>query len=226
MEEQEIKRLTKYGKLYTLFERDKKFKVIDILNPKLDGITNIKEFIITEKIDGTNCGVVLTPDKQILIRKRSDVVEDDKQHHLYFEATNDVPFDKIKKYFEDSDALVIIFGEACGGNIQKVGQNYSLSPTFLVFDVKVGNSYLDWASLEKFCDEVGLKTVPRLSNRINISKKDLNIEGMKNLLLKYPKTNVKGGKGGDSEGVVVRSEPPLLNKFGTRMMFKIKFKDY
>lgn len=218
--DEELKSQTKYRKIYTLFERDSKFKIVDSLEPHLEGITNIKKFVVTEKIDGTNCGIVITPDKQVLIRKRSDFIKDDKEHHIYYEAINTIDLERIKDYFHDSEATITIFGEACGGSIQKHGTIYSDEPTFMVFDVQVNNSFFDWLSLKKFCSEVGLKIVPYLGDTI---LEKYTVEYMKNVLERCKKYLYDSEH---SEGIVVRSEPPLLNKFGQRMMFKLKFRDF
>jgi len=213
----EIRSKTKFSKIYTIFERDKKFKIVEgVINPKLVGIENIKKFVVTEKIDGTNCGIILTPEKEILIRKRSDIIEDDKQHHLYFEAIKEIDTKKIKDYFEDSNSLITIFGEACGDNIQKKGKEYGDKKHFRLFDVKVGNSFLDWDDLIKFSKATGIQMV----EWFKFEGKDILDY---NYWLKFLK-EVNENK--YVEGYVVRSRPALLNKFSERMIFKIKLKDF
>ncbi len=217
MKPKEIRAKTKYSKIYTIFERDKHFKIVKgVLNPKLDGIENIKNFVVTSKIDGTNCGIILTPEKEILVRKRSDIIKDDNEHHLYFEAIKDIDMQKIKNYFEDSKSLITIFGEACGDNIQKQGKTYGDTKHFRLFDVKVGDNFFDWNDLVKFSKATGIQLVEWKK----IEGKD--IFDYDYWLKKLQADN----KSKYVEGYVVRSNPLLLNKFGERMIFKIKFKDF
>lgn len=217
MENKELRSQTKFPKIYTLYDRDKKFKLIErVINPKLIGIKNIKEFVVSEKIDGTNCGIILTPEKEILVRKRSDIIKDDKQHHIYFEAIKDIDMQKIKDYFEDSNSLITIFGEVCGKGIQKNGETYSDKPTFRLFDIKCGNSFFDWDDLLKFSKFTGIDMVKWFKFE---GKNILDYNYWLNLLKEANKTKYV-------EGYVVRSYPALLSKFGTRMLFKIKLQDY
>jgi len=217
MEEKEIRSQTKYHKIYTIFDRNKDFKVIEgVINPKLIGIENIKGFIVSEKIDGTNCGIILTPEKEILVRKRSDIIKDDKQHHHYFEAIKDIDIQKIKDYFADSNSLITIFGEACGKGIQKQGETYSEKPTFRLFDIKCGNSFFGWNDLVDFSKSTGIPLVKWFKFE---GKNVLDYNYWLNLLKEVNKKKYV-------EGYVIRSRPALLNKFSTRMIFKIKLKDF
>ncbi len=216
MENKEIRTKTKYRKIYTLFERDKNFKVINgVLNPRLEGIKNIKDFIVTEKIDGTNCGIVLTPEKEILIRKRSNIIKDDNEHHHYFEATKNIDFQKIKDFFIDSNSLITIFGEVCGDNIQKMGKEYGSIKHFRLFDVKVGDNFFDWRDLIKFSKATN---IPLVKGEKFDGREILGYDWLKKLQIDNKKSYV--------EGYVVRSNPLLLNKFGLKMVFKIKLKDF
>ncbi len=213
----ELKSKSRFPKIYTLYDRDSKFKLIEgVINPKLIGIGNIKKFIVSEKIDGTNCGIVLTPEKEILVRKRSDFIKDDKGHHHYFEAIKDIDMQKIKDYFEDSNSLITIFGEVCGKGIQKQGETYSDKPTFKLFDIKCGNSFFDWDNLLEFSKFTGIEMVKWFKFE---GKDILDYNYWLNLLKEANKTKYV-------EGYVVRSFPALLSKFSTRMIFKIKLKDY
>ena len=214
---EELKSQTKFPKIYTIFERDSKFKLIEgVINPKLIGIENIKGFVVSEKIDGTSCGLVLTPEKEILIRKRSDIIKDDKEHHIYFDAIKDIDTQKIKDYFKDSNSLITIFGEVCGKGIQKQGETYSDKPTFRLFDIKCGNSFFDWDNLIEFSKFTGIEMVKWFKFE---GKNILDYNYWLNLLKEANKTEYV-------EGYVVKSRPALLNKFSTRMMFKIKLRDY
>jgi|TARA_Y100000310_G_scaffold140352_2_gene139800 hypothetical protein len=224
----ELNPLTKYPKLQTLWERDDKFKVVEgNLNPKLEAIRNIKNFVVTEKYHGTNLGIVITPDKEIYVRKRSKIIaralpsagtweyyETLNNIKHYLSCFDNVDFKKILSYFEDSTSLITIFGEGVGKGIQKHWQTYTDDKDFIVFDIKCGNSFFDWKSLRGFCKGTGLRNVVCHKFTDDILKynweKDMKI--------------INTGR--FFEGYVVRSEPPMLNQFGARMMFKIKHFDF
>jgi len=217
MEKEELRSQTKFPKIYTIFDRDKKFKAIEgVINPELIGIENIKGFVVSEKIHGTNCGIILTPEKEILIRNRNNIVKDDDENHHYFEAIKDIDIQKIKDYFKDSKSLITIFGEVCGKGINERGETYSDKPIFRLFDIKCGNNFFDWDNLIEFSKFTGIKMVKWFKFE---GKDILDYTYWLNLLKEANKTKY-------IEGYVVRSRPALLNKFSTRMIFKIKLKDY
>ena len=54
----------------------------------------------------------------------------------------------------------------------------------------------------------------------------MNHKGCLELLNSTKKTLLKEGTGGKSEGLVYKFEPVLLNKYGERLIFKVKFKDF
>jgi len=224
----ELNRLTKYPKIQTLWERDSNFKVYEgHLNPKLSSLGNIKNFILTEKYHGTNMGIVITPENRIYLRKRSTIIAilhdgvwlpiqcSEKDIFHYTQCVKDVNFDKIKEHFADCEHITIIFGEGVGVKIQKNGEVYTDSYDFVVFDVKCGNSFFDWRSLTDFCKEVGLRS----ANSTEQWNDDILKCNYKDILRARNKERF-------FEGYVVRSEPPMLNGFGARMMFKIKQRDF
>ena len=239
MEQKEIIELnsqTKYPKILSLWNRDEKFKVVPgSLNKKLEGLKNIKRFLLSEKYHGSNLAAVITPDKQVFLRKRSAIIaqynttftlKDEKPEHSwnyfdkpnnikqYIDCVKNVNFNRILKYFEDSKSLITIFGEGVGKKMQKEGSTYTTDSDFIVFDVKCGNSFFDWRDIIDFCKETGLRQV--------------NWENFKGDILKFDwkKELIKRNKKRFFEGFVVRSEPPMLNQFGMRMLFKIKMEDF
>ncbi len=231
----ELNSATKYPKIQTLWERNSNWKVISgKLNPKLEALKNIRKFILTEKYDGTNLGIVITPEKEVYVRKRSTIIArwlgfnsgdilarfvtiDQNLNNIkyYLNCFKNIDFNSILKWFEDRKSLITIFGEGVGKKIQKHSEVYTDDYDFRVFDIKCGNSFFDWKSLTEFCEETRTKHVaycPFLGD--DIIKWDWEEELEEANKDKY------------FEGYVIRSEPPLLNQYGARMMFKIKLKDF
>jgi len=223
----ELNRITKYPKIQTLWLRDKNFKAhIGHINPKLESLKNVKNFILTEKYHGTNLGIIITPEKRVFIRKRSAIIAERFSDNVfarmpdqtnithYIDCVRNIDFDVVLNYFEESKSLIIIFGEGVGKKIQKEGETYTNSYDFIVFDVKCGNSFFDWKSVIAFCKKTGLRCANSTEQWDDILK--CNFEAI--LKARNKERFV--------EGYVVRSEPPMLNQFGARMMFKIKYKDF
>ena len=222
----ELNAMTKYRKIYTLFERSKDFKVIEgTFNEELKGIRNIKNFVLTMKIDGTNCGIVLVPsekgfpDVQVLVRKRSKIVQDDQEHKIYFDAVKSLDLTKAIDFFNGSKNVVVLYGEVCGKGIQEEGHTYSDKPVFKLFDIKCGNNFFNWRDLLEFSKVTGVPTVKWL-HPTALHNGDVFDYNMWKKYLEQLNTKKY------CEGFVVRSEPLMFNNFGERMIFKIKWKDF
>jgi len=65
--------MLKYPKMETLFVRDENFKVTNKI--RCPEFANIKEWLVTEKIDGTNIRIIYTTEGKVLIRGRTDVAQ-------------------------------------------------------------------------------------------------------------------------------------------------------
>lgn len=102
------------------------------------------DIVLTEKIDGANCRIILFPESQYLIGSREDL--------LYFrndlivnpsmsivETVKRIAEDSIRPLWKHLDQTVMtIYGEVYGGKTSSNGKNYSNGKTgFRVFDIAV-----------------------------------------------------------------------------------------
>jgi ATP-dependent RNA circularization protein (DNA/RNA ligase family) len=205
-----------YPKIQTLFERDEKTHKVfpDKLRNPVYGI--FKKWQFTEKIDGTNIRV-MWQDGKLKLGGRTDNanIPADLVQLLY--ETIDVQ--KLRDTFGDTP--VIIYGEGYGAGIQK-GGGYSKTKQFIVFDVLVDNKW--WLSWGNTCDiaaKFRLKTVPfvgeiTLEEGIEIVK-----NGFDSILAKE-----NTGEIVQAEGLVGRTVETLFDKKGSRIIIKLKTRDF
>jgi len=222
MEIEELNDFTKYDKFSSPFKKDERFINTEELSQKLpDG-----SWIITEKIDGTNIRIILTkPDdegnREVHIGSRKLILnKSDKGSKVYLDCIEEINLNKIQEYFKDVDSTVIIYGEGYGAGVQK-GGIYSSKKNFRVFDIRIGKAYQDFSYVKKVCIDNQLNLVPVIDE-----KEFLTYEECITRLKQTSHTYIKEGTGGRPEGFVYKFEPVLLNKYGERLIFKVKYKDF
>ena len=220
----------KYPKIETLFVRNEKTHGVEqeiIRRPEF-GIP--KWWYVEEKIDGTNCRVILDGDGSSTIRGRTDAATWNPKVLVQLEAIFDL--DTLKEVLWrgcEGDVVkptVILYGEAYGPKIQK-GGNYRDDVSFRLFDVLFVNpvGQKTWLNRDSVCDiaeKLGIKTAPYLG--------DWGIHEIVDLVKGGATSVVSEREGGNKEyqmeGVICRTEPLLLMKSGKRLMFKLKTKDW
>ncbi len=222
MELSEINEFTKYTKFSSPFVKDEKYLNIDELSQELP----IGNWIKTEKIDGTNIRIILTkPDeegnREILIGSRKLILnKEDKGSRQYLDCLKEVNLNKIKEYFEEIKSTVVIYGEGYGAGVQR-GGIYAKDKNYRVFDIRIGLAYQDFEYVKKVCIDNQLNIVPIFSNVDEITYQEC-LESLRH----FDGTLINEGCGGVPEGLVYKFEPVLLNKYGERLIFKIKRKDF
>ena len=97
----------------------------------------------TVKLHGTNAGISFDPstnELQAQSRNRVITPESDNAGFAFFVESNK---EELIEWFKSQhfDEVVTVFGEWCGGNIQKGVALSQLSKMFVVFDIKVGDYY-------------------------------------------------------------------------------------
>lgn len=239
---------TEYHKISTPFKRHfdgpDKGKLImgDWAVPELEYLAG-NEWEFTEKVDGTNIRISLLRStlinsgleidyagrtdnanipKHLLAALDTLFVEPDRMHH-------------IEMWMEDHRLnQVTLYGEGYGPKIQKGGGNYRSDASFVLFDVKIGDFWLDRANVNDVAEKLGIDSVPvigrgTLYEAINIVKYG------------YAKTSITFGENpkhygmgrldsqwGDfeAEGIVARPTVPLFTRQGNRIITKIKGVDF
>lgn len=207
--------MKEYHKIEGLFERNPETKKLEegkFRNPIIEYLKNNKwEF--TEKIDGTNIRVIWdghrvsfygrTDKSQIPAELTNRLIE------LFGGNNNEELFEQ---KFGEKPAMLI--GEGYGGKIQ--GKNgYSKKEDFILFDVIVGESYLNRESVNDIARHFQIKSVPII------------LTGTIKEGIDYVKTKPDSAVGNEkSEGLVGRPKFELNNNIGRRIIAKIKVRDF
>lgn len=208
----------KYPKIETIFERDDNFKVTDKI--RLPEFENIKNWLITEKIDGTNIRIIYTPDDKLLIRGRTDKAS--IPTFLLEELQKVFTVEKVKSILDNPiEKGLCLYGEGYGARIQKGGGNYNKGNSFRLFDVWIDGWWLEWDSILEVAGKLAIGTVPDFCIR--------DIESAVNVVKNEPMSVVaeeENGKFVPIEGIVARAYPMMLFRNGIPIKWKLKVKDY
>jgi len=211
-----------YPKIETLYNRGDNFKV-DTTAIREAEFELIKRWLVTEKIDGTNIRVTWHSDtKQVTLGGRTDNALIYSPLVTYLHKIFTV--DKFSEIAEFADSDVILFGEGYGPKIQKGGGNYRADVSFRLFDVRVGDWWLEPVTMSDVASCLGCSTVPshgfiedlpRSADELRLITGNISAT-----------STADGGPGCQPEGIVARPWPLLLDRAGRRVMWKLKFKDF
>lgn len=209
----------KYTKIETVFERD-----IEGTKKLIEGryrdesVEYLKDnlWIGTEKIDGTNIGVVWDG-YNVTFQGRTEKATIPpflltRLKEIFNNAETEQVFEQL---FEEKQ--VILFGEGYGNKIQKRGKDYCENNKFILFDVFMpqSNLWLERDSIEQIAKAFGIECVP-------IVFKGTIDEG-----IQFVKTKPKSTIGAaDMEGIVCKPAVDLLSRDGKRLIVKIKVNDF
>jgi len=211
-----------YHKIKTVFNRDPETNYKTLIEgqfskPEFGYLAN-NEWYWTEKIDGTN----------IRIQYHAPIpIEDSRLEFKGKTDRADIPpflltkleeiFDSQQEYFDKKfDSDVCLYGEGYGAKIQKGGGNYIPDGVgFILFDIRIGNYWLERNNIEEIGIELGLNIVPivgrgTLTEAIKMVKEDYH--------------SMVGDR--MAEGMVIKPKVELYNRYGERIITKIKHKDF
>ena len=147
--------MTQYPKIRNVFERDR------VTNKLIDGAWTLPEFKLladipwecSEKIDGTNIRVM-----QGEFRGKTDSAQ---IYGPLATRLNDLfPREKFADYFKDNAATTCMYGEGYGAKIQKAGANYRSDVDLILFDIKIGEWWLEREDILKAAEFFGIDAVP------------------------------------------------------------------
>lgn len=224
-----------YPKIQTLYPRGSDFKVATEQTrfPEYDMIKP-KYWLYTEKVDGTNIRVILTPEGEVLIRGRTDRAQFSamvmERLQSFFPQTH------VKRVFGPTERShgVILYGEAYGPKIQK-GGIYREDVGFRLFDVAVGRWWLRWddvvdvaSKLQSYHDgEYPIAAVPTLPRPRRLPQSQSDVMNLfTDPLGSLVAFSDSGRKYVAPEGIVARTDPYLFDRHGLPVRWKLKLKDF
>jgi len=205
--------MKEYHKIETIFERDMvSNKLIEgkYKKPEFEYLAS-SQWIGTEKVDGTNIRIMWNG-TDIKIGGKTD----NAQIHKDLIARLEELFYTKKEMFIEKfgEKQVCLYGEGYGAGIQ-TGGVYRATKDFVLFDVLIDEYWLDRGNVQGIADMFGVDIVP-------IIKQGTLLE-----LVELVKSGFKSSWGDfTAEGIVARPMVELTNKFGERIITKIKYRDF
>lgn len=213
--------MKEYHKIQTVFKRDERTKRIiegDYTLPEFEYLKD-NTWVFTEKVDGTNIRVMWNGESVVFGGKT-----DSAQMPVFllyklqelFEGT--AKKELLKETFSSPEgpAQVCLYGEGYGAKIQKGGGNYNPKGVdFVLFDVKIGDWWLQREDVAGIAQKLGVGVVPIVGKGMLTDA----IEMTRNGIISF---------WGDfhSEGLVCRPEVELKTRSGHRIITKIKHRDF
>jgi hypothetical protein len=211
--------MKEYHKIDTVFKRDpaNKHKTLLFGEFSQDAFAYLakNEWIFTEKVDGTNIRVIIN---QVIAG--GDIKFGGKSEDAQIPA---FLVQKLQERFLPQRALLnetfpdggCLYGEGYGARIQKGGGNYRQDQDFVLFDVKVGDWWLQRPAVEETANKFGLEIGPiigrgTLDDMITLARAGFN--------------STWGAF--RAEGIVARPAVELKTRNGSRIITKIKHKDF
>lgn len=215
-----------YHKIQTLFLRDpetnyKRLMVGEWSKPEFEYLQN-NEWIIDEKIDGTNIRI-LWDGFDAEIRGKTD----DAQLHMDLVKNIQAMFPKEKiieifgegrplnKNGEAQDIQVCLYGEGCGAGIQKGGGNYGQDKHFKLFDVLINGSWLERHNVEDVGQKLECDKAPEIGRMSLVDAIELVHKGFNSTYGDFT-----------AEGIIARPVVEMKNRFGERIITKLKVTDF
>lgn len=207
----------KYPKIKTVFLRDpeNKYKTLLWGQYALPEFEYLKDntWVFTEKIDGTNIRVVWDCiEGTVKLGGKTDKA----QIPTFLIATLQMKFPKDLFQIAYPETSMTIYGEGYGARIQKGGGNYIPDGvSFIAFDVRIGEVWLERENVEDIAMTLGVDIVPIVGS------------GTLEAGLYMINRGLYSTFGGFlAEGLVMRPQVELCNRRGHRIITKIKHKDF
>lgn len=211
--------MTEYAKIETIFERDvegtKKLIEGKFRNDTVEYLKD-NQWIGTEKIDGTNVGIVWDGHK-VSYQGRTERAQIpthlmNKLIEMFGGTVNEEVFEQ-----KFGEMQVILFGEGYGAKIQKGGGNYRSDVSFILFDVYLpeSNLWLKRDAVENIAKTFGIDAVPIVYKG--------NLAGAVEFVKGKPKSTIGTAH---MEGIVCKPAVDMLDRMGRRLLVKIKVCDF
>jgi hypothetical protein len=209
--------MTEYHKIDTLFERDPASFVVDPTRLKASVLGTIREWDVTEKIDGTHIRVMLSTTGEISFGGRTDAAQIPADLVQYLIRTFQQDALKAALWLDpEKPVAAVLYGEGYGPGIQKGGGLYRADKAFILFDVLLdGQWWLGREAVDEIAGKLGIDTVPYLARW---TLRDI-VE-----VVRRPFPSKLGIA--IAEGIVARPIETLFDKRMKRIIIKLKTKDF
>lgn len=211
--------MKEYNKIETLFERDmegtKKLIEGKFRNKYVEFLANNK-WDFTEKIDGTNIRIHWDGHK-VFFGGRTDSAQ--IPTNLMY-ALNDKFMGVVnEELFEQKfgETPVTLYGEGYGAKIQKGGGLYREDVGFILFDVLIGDIWLERENIEEIAKSFNIPIVPIVLTG--------TIQEAVDYVKSKPKCTIAQQEK-EAEGLVGKPSVEMKDRLGNRIIVKIKSCDF
>jgi len=211
---------SQYHKIQTIYKRDPetKYKTLligDYAKPEFGYLANCK-WRWTEKLHGMNMRIMWDGEK-VTLGGRTDNAQ---IHAGLVTHCHETFHTKLMEGHFGADS-VTLFGEGVGPKIQKGGGRYFDTHKFILFDVRIGDFWLESNNVYDIvkslsCYDAPLAMVGTLEDAVSWCRREHH-------------SAFQLGDGGEpqlAEGLVGRPLVELTNRYGERVITKIKRKDF
>lgn len=219
---------TDYQKINTLFMRDEKNIIIPSMMtcPEFEYLKDCK-WECTEKIDGANIHIDISGSKDgcvdVSYHGKTEAAE--IPVHLMQKLRNLFTLETLSNCFSDqwedivnNELTVSIHGEGYGMRIQKGGNYLSKDVGFILFDVRVGNWWLNRENCEDIAQKLNIPIVPFIGYMTLSEAIDYVKTGFK--------STIAENTGYEAEGLVLKTPLGLMFRNGKRIITKMKTVDF
>ena len=209
--------MNEYHKIQTVFLRDPetRFKTLLYGQFALPEFAYLAEnrWVFTEKVDGTNIRVMFDGER-ISFGGKTDNASIPANLTDALQRQFLPQLDTFRETFETSGG-VCLYGEGYGAKIQKAGALYRPDNGFVLFDVRIGNWWLERSAVEDIADKLGLDVVPIIGRGTLYDMVKMVRDGFESRWGNFL-----------AEGIVARPDVELTNRAGHRIITKIKHCDF
>ena len=182
---------------------------------KSQDILLFKECYALEKVHGTSARVSWRSDQEPHLSSTAGGCTDQELADLFDEDALLANFAKL------GHTNVTVYGEAYGANVQGMSDTYGEQLRFIVFEVKIGDSWLAVPDMDEVASSLGFDVVPwrKVSTQIDA----LNAERDATSVVAH-----RRGCGNDKkrEGIVLRPPIEVVKNDGRRIIAKYKTENF
>lgn len=204
--------MKEYHKIQTLYKRNpenmKRVLEGEFALPEFEFLKDC-DWVWTEKVDGTNIRIMWDGIATAIGGKTDNA---SIPSPLIAKLQSYSFDDQFREHFKDTP--VCLYGEGYGAKIQS-GGSYRQDQDFVLFDVRIGDWWLNRVDVEEIAGKLGLTVVPIIGHG--------NAKEMTEYVKSFPKST--WGEF-ESEGIVARPSTELKNRQGHRVITKLKCKDF
>lgn len=210
-----ISNMDEYHKIQTVYLRDpktnfKKLLVGEFALPEFKYLAH-NDWVFTEKVDGTNIRIMFDG-QQITFGGKTNQAQIPALLVARLQTLFLPQIETFRLKFQDG---VCLYGEGYGARIQKGGGNYRPDQNFVLFDVKIGDFWLERNNVEEIATALGIEIVPIIGTGTLQDMVDKTAVGFKSVWGNF-----------QAEGIVARPAVELKARNGARIITKIKHKDF